>query len=87
MDSSKVCVATSAQDNITWWVRVGSWTSVPHVTVAKVARRHVLCRCAREILHAKIFSVITASAVQSAGMRMVKDCWLLKACSVTSFMI
>lgn len=71
MDRSKMCAETFVLASITWWVRVGSWTSVQHVTVAKVARQHVQCRCAKETLSAKIFFVITVSAVQSVGMRMV----------------
>ena len=71
MDRTKMCAGTFAQDSITWWVRVGSWTSVQRVTAAKVARQHVPCRCVRETLSAKISFVITVSAVRSAGMRMV----------------
>ena len=73
MDRSEMCAGTFVQDSITWWVRVGSWTSVRHVTVVKVARQLVQCRCVKEILSARISFMTAVSAVQSAGMRMVNN--------------
>lgn len=73
MDRSEMCAGTFVQDNITWWVRVGSWTSVRRVTVVKVARQPVQCRCVKETLSARISFMTTVTAVQSAGMRMVNS--------------
>ena len=71
MDASKMCVGTYAQGSIIWWVRVGSWTNVPLVTVVKAAKRLVLCRCARETQSARISLSTTVSAALNARMRMV----------------
>lgn len=73
MDRSEMCAGTFVQDNITWWVRVGSWTSVQLAIVVKVARQLVQCRCVREILSVTISFMTVISAVQSAGMRMVNN--------------
>ena len=73
MDRSEMCAGTFVQDNFTWWVRVGSWTSVQRVIVVKVARQLVQYRCVREILSVTISFMTIISAVQSAGMRMVSN--------------
>jgi len=73
MDRSEMCAETFVQDSITWWVRVGNWTSVQRVIVVKVARQLVRCRCVREILSVMTSFMTMISAVQSAGMRAVNN--------------
>ena len=54
MAANEMYVRTSVRVSSTLWVRAGNWTSVQHVTVEKVARQRVLCRCVRETHSAKI---------------------------------
>lgn len=54
MGANEMFVRTSVRVSTISWVRAGNWTSVQHVTVEKVARQRVLCKCVRETHSAKI---------------------------------
>ena len=71
MGAKEMYAKTFVQVSITSWVRAGSWTNVQHVTVEKVAKQLVLCRCAREIRSAKTSLLTAVIAALSAGMKLV----------------